>query len=202
MLSLLRMSIPRSEVKSRWRTIRDNYMRNNNRNPKKRKRAIYWGMCKFLDAGKAREKNSFDEATMPVSVEMKYEENDSNGIGSENEIGHDLDMIDKEFQDSVYQHPVGLALNLESPSEKEIRDNDTTSTLAQYLAHNDEDKLQFRKFLQDLMKATPQEDEIDVFFKSMAMTVKKFRPDLITKAKVNVFNSVMELEVMNQKTQF
>ncbi|RZF32296.1 hypothetical protein LSTR_LSTR001760 [Laodelphax striatellus] len=85
----------------------------------------------------------------------------------------------------------------EEPSAK--KQKTILFSLMNHLAESEEEKVQFKKFLQDLMSSTPQEDEIDVFFKSMAMSVKKFRPQLITKTKMKVCQLVLEMEALNQK---
>ncbi|RZF32300.1 hypothetical protein LSTR_LSTR001764 [Laodelphax striatellus] len=188
-----------------------------NQSSSTKKRAVYWSMCQFLDGNVSEsnsfidhiparseceedesndenisEQNSFDEVILPLSVEMNHE-NDSNDIAIEN----CMEVIDNVFQENSYE--VSDNVNLKCPPTKQVKDVRATS-LMQYLADTEEDKKQFKNFLQDVIKSTPQEDEVDVFFKSMAMTVKKLRPDLITKAKMKVFQTVMEFEILNQKS--
>ena len=44
---------------------------------------------------------------------------------------------------------------------------------------------------------TNERDPIDIFFESIAATVKQFTPELKIKAKTDVFRIVSELEVQN-----
>lgn len=44
------------------------------------------------------------------------------------------------------------------------------------------------------------EDEIDLFFKTMVATVKKFDQEIKTEAKVKIFNLVTEMEIRNQRS--
>jgi len=54
------------------------------------------------------------------------------------------------------------------------------------------------RLFQELTK-TEEEDPIDVFFRSMTLTVKQFSPELKIKAKMNVFKIINELELQNLK---
>lgn len=54
------------------------------------------------------------------------------------------------------------------------------------------------RLFQELTK-TEVEDPIDVFFRSMALTVKQFSPELKIKAKMDVFKIINELELQNLK---
>lgn len=50
-----------------------------------------------------------------------------------------------------------------------------------------------------MTKTEEEEDPIDVFFRSMALTVKQFSPELKIKAKMDVFKIINELELQNLK---
>jgi len=54
--------------------------------------------------------------------------------------------------------------------------------------------------MQELTKTEEAEDSIDVFFKSMALTDKKFSPELKIKAKMDVLKVINELELQNLKS--
>ncbi|CAI6353067.1 unnamed protein product [Macrosiphum euphorbiae] len=54
--------------------------------------------------------------------------------------------------------------------------------------------------MQELTKTEEAEDSIDVFFKSMALTVKQFSPELKIKAKMDVLKVINELELKNLKS--
>jgi len=55
------------------------------------------------------------------------------------------------------------------------------------------------RLFQELTKTEEEEDPIDVFFRSMALTVKQFSPELKIKAKMDVFKIINELELQNLK---
>jgi len=55
------------------------------------------------------------------------------------------------------------------------------------------------RLLQELTKTEEEKDPIDVFFRSMALTVKQFSPELKIKAKMDVFKIINELELQNLK---
>jgi hypothetical protein len=52
--------------------------------------------------------------------------------------------------------------------------------------------------LDKIVKPEP-DDKTDLFFKTMAATVKKFTPDLASDAKKKIFNTVMDLEAINRR---
>lgn len=54
-----------------------------------------------------------------------------------------------------------------------------------------------RKEILNEINKDQEEDPIDVFFKSMALTVKQFSSNLKIKAKKEVFNIITELEMEN-----
>jgi len=54
--------------------------------------------------------------------------------------------------------------------------------------------------MQELTKTEEAEDSIEVFFKSMALTVKQFSPEFKIKAKMAVLKVINELELQNLKS--
>ncbi|KAL4149785.1 hypothetical protein QTP88_003649 [Uroleucon formosanum] len=56
------------------------------------------------------------------------------------------------------------------------------------------------RLMQELTKTEEAEDSIDVFFNSMALTVKQFLPELEIKAKMDVLKIINELELQNLKS--
>ncbi|XP_044756830.1 uncharacterized protein LOC123315262 [Coccinella septempunctata] len=47
-----------------------------------------------------------------------------------------------------------------------------------------------------------EDNEIDMFFKTLAITLKKFRPDLAIRTKASIFRIVTEMEQLNRKCAF
>ncbi len=77
--------------------------------------------------------------------------------------------------------------------------------LQQFMKDRQKDREHFKRCIEDLVAHPgPQENEneIDMFFKTMAATVKKFRPDLATQTKASVFKIVTDMEVLNQQSSF
>ncbi|CAD7079329.1 unnamed protein product [Hermetia illucens] len=75
--------------------------------------------------------------------------------------------------------------------------------LQKYLLERKEDRKHLKICLEDLVaySGPPQnENEIDMFFKAMASTVKQFRPDLATWTKASVFKVVTDMELLNQQS--
>lgn len=69
-----------------------------------------------------------------------------------------------------------------------------------YLKEKKEDRDHFKKCLEELTTPEPEEDATDMFFKTVAATVKKFRPDLATKTKAKIFQITTEMELLNQQS--
>jgi len=72
-----------------------------------------------------------------------------------------------------------------------------TETLIEILSKRSE---KINRLIQELIKTEGAEDSIDVFFKSMALTVKEFSPELKIRAKMEVLKIINELEFQNIKS--
>lgn len=88
-------------------------------------------------------------------------------------------------------------LNLLSPSTKRNKTNDT---LLQLLRTKEQERQQLGQYVDQIMGSS-EENEIDLFFKSLAATVKKFQPEDIIEAKMKIFNVVTEIEIRNQRAR-
>ncbi|KAI5753831.1 hypothetical protein M8J77_003652 [Diaphorina citri] len=94
-------------------------------------------------------------------------------------------------------HSRGLAFK--TPASKTIKER---GAVPKYLQERKEDKVHLKRGPEELARQPlPQEKdhEIDLFFKTMAATVKKLPTDLATKTKANVFNFVTAMELLNQE---
>lgn len=68
------------------------------------------------------------------------------------------------------------------------------------LKNKKEERLKFRKHSDKILE--PEEvDDIDLFFKTMAATVKKFEPEDRTEVKMKIFSIVTEMEIHSQKVK-
>lgn len=62
---------------------------------------------------------------------------------------------------------------------------------------------QRQQLLREVLLKRAEEDEVDVFMKSIAMAVKKLPPDLVGKAKLQILSVVTELsQSASVSTQF
>lgn len=82
----------------------------------------------------------------------------------------------------------------ESKPNKKVRKN---STLVDILKSRQTEREIHRQKI-ELLLEKKQEDEMDLFFKTMAATTKNFSPELKRQAKIKVFNIITELEAQHQ----
>lgn len=83
-------------------------------------------------------------------------------------------------------------LSTDSKIKKKMKQSDA---LVEVLNRRSEE----RKILMEELTNIEDDDPIDVFFKSMALTVKQFSPELKIKAKLEVLSIVSELELKNNQ---
>lgn len=105
------------------------------------------------------------------------------------QIGTSTPSADGQRSDSAVSRPL-------SKTRKE------SVSLQKYLTERQQDRGHFKRCIEDLM-AHPEpknDDDIDLFFKTMAATVRKFRPNLVTQTKASVFKVVTEMEIRNQQS--
>lgn len=167
----------------RWRSIRDHYRRQFNLpagSGVKKKRAFYWDRLTFLDSVQDETDNVSNVPS--EEVQLAEESNEADPIT-------DVDTSGVSSKPELQPSPNTSATL--SPSKKR-REND--SPLKYSDGKQDRAHTCFRELVQD-----PQEDEIDMFFRTMAMTVKKFPPRLVTETKLKVFQTVADMEIKLQQ---
>lgn len=91
--------------------------------------------------------------------------------------------------------PVAVAEKSEKESTSQKRSKKTE--LVDILNKRSEERI---RLMQELTKTEEPEDSIDIFFKSMSLTVKQFSPELKIKAKMDVLIVINELERQNLKS--
>lgn len=69
--------------------------------------------------------------------------------------------------------------------------------LNKYLKEKKEYRDHFKTCLEELITLEPEEDAKDMFFKTIAATVKQFRPDLAIKTKAKIFQITTEMDLLN-----
>lgn len=95
------------------------------------------------------------------------------------------------------EHKFSKSKSLVRPSIKKNKANDT---LVQLLKNKEQDRQQLGKYVTEIME-TSEENEVDLFFRSLAATVKKFEPEDVIEAKMKIFNVVTEIEIRNQRAK-
>ncbi|XP_022203659.2 uncharacterized protein LOC111060309 [Nilaparvata lugens] len=210
---------PRIVVQKRWKSIRDHHRRQLKdeitTGTCTKKRATYFPLLSFLEADREEADNSYFDEDLPLCVELSLIRNEDTPV-SENydsqennnqtpdEDTPDTDgppAEDGDPQENNNQVPDEETPDTVEPPAKRLKAS--TSSMVQHLVESEDDTVKFRKLVQYLVESKmsqPQEDDIDVFFKSMAMTVKKFKPHLISKTKMKVCQLVMEMEALNEES--
>lgn len=210
---LCSLPIAEAECQKRWKSIRDHYRRQKKEgagtgSAAKKKRATYWDRLNFLGSVED-ERDSFSNVSSE-DVEFATE-----GTSNETECEMNNDCISEvEPSDpdtsSHHQEPVqssatpqprpnpqsSKSASMQPPPSKKRKEN---SAFLKYLADKKEDRAHLKTCMEELVKQTPPEDEVDMFFKTMAMTVKKFPPNLLTEAKVKIFQTVTDIEMKVQQ---
>lgn len=194
------MCVTGGECKKRWKSIRDHYRREKKEekgstgSAAKKKRAIYWERLQFLDAVEDERESFTNVSPAPINQQptLTAEGDTSNPEVIDESASNQQTNEDPHEPES--QGPDAAPFRV--PKSKKRKEN---SCLNQFLKEKKEDRELFKKCIDELVKP-PQEidDEHDLFFKSVAATVKKFRPDLVTRTKAKIFDIVTEMELLNQ----
>lgn len=173
-------AVPESDCQKRWKSIRDHYKRQKNEEEKdseasavKKKRACYWNRLRFLESVED-EKRSFSNANWKTNFKQPSEEII--------EIMEETNVPEKDCEASSTSRT-------HSPP-KNIEDN----SLLRFLQEMKDEKNNFQNILKELSKLSNADDDVDMFFKTVALTVKKFPSHLITEAKMKVFEIVTNME--------
>lgn len=178
--------------------------------PAKKKRAVYWQRLQFLDTVED-ERSSFSNDLTPSHNETPSPTAPP-GMDDLN-VNEEDDPTDQTPQDltrpgSSQQAQTEIFTPSPDGQTSDVTQTPSTKTrkesivLQRYLLDRQRDTEHFKRCLEDLIKPQETEHEIDMFFKTMAATVKKFRPDLAIQTKASVFKVVIEMELLNQQSCF
>lgn len=183
------------ECQARWKSIRDHYKRQKKEDKgrtgsaAKKKRASYWDRLSFLDTVE-------DERNTISNIPSECTENDSR----ETHQSHATSMEDISL--SRIQEPVsnesGKTVQtavVPVPVPRKRRDN---SIIEKYLKEKKTQTTQLTDCIKQLTQPG-EEDDVDFFFKSIALSVKKLPPELITQTKVKVLDTVTKMELLHQR---
>lgn len=197
------------QCKNRWRNIKDHYKRQRKleKNPGTgsaaavKKRASYWERLRFLDNVQDERESYSNTQTLPEQsitaqnlaediVDDPVSETDDNAReASSNDHPETSTPTNKRKQDASQSQNMSEVKNKRYRQDKE---------LTSFLKKREEERNKYTKYLEKLTEPEPQVDEIDLFFKSVAATVKKFSPGLRTQAKLEIMQTVCKFECQNQ----
>lgn len=124
------------------------------------------------------------------TIEEDYIDSHDNSASTQMEPG-----IENISSASIFE-PIRIAEKSEIDSTGKKRQK-KTENLIEILNKRSEDR---NRLMQELTKPEKYEDSIDIFFKSMALTVKEFSPELKIIAKMDVLKVINELELQNLKS--
>ncbi|XP_050311418.1 uncharacterized protein LOC126746993 [Anthonomus grandis grandis] len=182
----------RDECQTHWKSIRDHYKRQKKEDigttgfAANKKRASYWNRLSFLDTIED-ERKTFSNISADTSEILE----------NNNELLQDIE-----------NHPPSSKDKLEIPSVMPtepvaiIRSKRKTrvenSALSNYLKEKKIENTQLNDTISQLTKCE-EEDEIDLFFKTIAKTVKKFSPKIVRKTKLKVLEIVSDMEQLHEQ---
>lgn len=210
-----------TECKKRWKSVRDHYRREKKegkgtRKAAKKKKTVYWNCSRFLDVVED-ERDSFSNIS---EYEVTGVIDEVTGgiyevIGVVDEKGK---VVEECFSTQQTSDQSTLPINSEhtpnkhtqmSSGQKTCSDDfqlpksnkrKKNASLNKYLKEKKEDSDHFKKCLEELITPEPEEDATNIFFKTIAATMKKFCPDLATKTKANIFQIATEMELLSQQS--
>ncbi|XP_050526067.1 uncharacterized protein LOC126896916 [Daktulosphaira vitifoliae] len=205
------------DCKKRWKNMKDTYNKNKrsrklgtgSSTKNKQKKWVLADALSFLDVcfyertgltnfNSTNEiKNSKEEDSLTVTVD---DENNSSNLNdfsimsaTETTTVHDTEL-ENNFNTEKKYLTLKKKLSKEKIPTKKLNQN---KELVSLLKRSNEERQQI---LNSINKVEEEEDPIDAFFKTMAITVKSFPQHLKIKAKKEVFNIITNLEIENSST--
>ncbi|CAH2012423.1 unnamed protein product [Acanthoscelides obtectus] len=178
------------ECKSRWKNIRDNFLKH------KRKQKIGTGSAASAKPPK-----------WALFEYLKFLDN-VKSERHEEEVDTSLDVDNALVDDDLSSPPPSDYPRQEKKLRQNAIDKSRSSTPDSYAGstsskrsqrknlflENVEERSKQRMQMLSALTQKPEDDEIDLFFKSIAMTVKKLSPHQIAKAKLGILTLVTELQ--------
>ncbi|XP_054263972.1 uncharacterized protein LOC128987244 [Macrosteles quadrilineatus] len=212
------------ECKSRWRSIRDYYKKQKKEEkngaahvPAIKRRQVYWNSLSFLDDTDDQDELTTYSAFPNVQVEMSEDTEGFDFVDCQNHInGSELDEVStaniprKRRKLNEEDHTSVDEQELRTDLARSIGKNEFLKKSEEIGNKSGTLESQLKEALQEMKeRLTDQEpevksivseqdgpdDEIELFFKAMAATVKKFSPKLKVETKSKIFTVVTELEL-------
>jgi len=185
--------------------VRDHYRREKKevkgtRKAAKKKRAVYWDCLRFLDVVE-HERDSFSNISEhEVTGDEEDKVVEECVLTEQKSDQSTLPITSVHTPTEHTQMSSGLKTrsdDFQIPKSIKRKEN---AYINKYLKEKKEDRDHFKKCLEELTTPEPEEDATVMFFKTVAATVKKFRPDLTTKTKAKIFQITIEMELLNQQS--
>ncbi|CAI6353330.1 unnamed protein product [Macrosiphum euphorbiae] len=194
------------ECKKRWKNIKDTY------NKHKRNRKLGTGSSASNKPTKWVLADSLSfldvvsyERTGLSNIESNKDGNECTSNNSEEEDNTIID-VDDDVQSQKDLSNIDTTVKNIFESNKRTLDTDKMPVKNKKTKQND-DLIEFlkkssdeRKEILNKINNDQEEDPIDAFFKSMALTVKQFSSNFKIKSKKEVFNIITQLEIENNNS--
>lgn len=187
-----------NDCKTRWRSIKDYRHRQKKLEAKfgtgsgaTKRKAGYWNRLNFLDSVE-EERATFSNVD-PDETELQV-------VNENFDLDSTLNEVDDPIQPTVtpiYKSSLHEKTNTEvnQPKKKKVRKD---KDLMEMLKMRDEQRAENRKLI-DKVLLKDEDDEIDLFFKAMAATVKKFSDQNKVETKMQVFNIISQMELRDKR---
>jgi len=133
-----------------------------------------------------------------LSNEKDIDEDDQCDVANETVIFDDSMLSENNLEETEPQ-PSSSRIELETAKQKLTTDSKANKKVKRNDAFMEvlSKRSQERNKLMEELTKIEDDDPIDVFFKSLALTVKQFSPELKVKAKLDILRIVSELELKN-----
>lgn len=156
-----------------------------------KKRAGYWNRLRFLDTVEDERATFSNANTETVNDTQNYSDEDV-----------DNEVVDNHTENVPAQPTQKKEYEMKRPAEpcgstKQDKRSRKNNDIVRLLQAREEERNETIKRLDQIMETPEHTDEIDLFFQSMAATVKKFNPRMKTEAKMKVFNLIAQMEMQS-----
>ncbi|XP_049834157.1 uncharacterized protein LOC126278222 isoform X1 [Schistocerca gregaria] len=202
------MRQPVEECKYRWKNIRDTFMRRKrnkllkgaSRTRKSRKWCLET-LLEFLDQIEYQRELSTDVTTTDTEAGVKCENHQTEAGGmvvgaitEASETSADTSSVDADINEASAERQVEQCYGNDQQSTDRRKQTTTRSVdnVTEFFITNPAER---SKLLSTAVGKGTEENEIDTFFKSMAISVKKLSPENQIRAKIQICNIVGQLEL-------
>ncbi|XP_049789834.1 transcription factor Adf-1-like [Schistocerca nitens] len=202
------MRQPVEECKYRWKNIRDTFMRRKRnkllKGASRTRKSRKWSLethLEFLDQIEYQRELSTDVTTTDTEADVKYENNQTEAGGivvgaitEASETSADASSVDADINEASAERQVEQSYGIDQQSTDRRKQTTTRSmdNVTEFFITN---PAQRSKLLSSVVGKGTEESEIDTFFKSMAISVKKLSPANQIRAKIQICNIVGQLEL-------